>query len=128
MAEDFNKGDFNKGNTGNRIDFHEAQRLSMEHFEKTYPEFCEFFNKNMRLSSQLGDWEMQLNFTGGYLPSPLTCSCSFSKVNIKEPHVPATNIIINYAKNLGFDITDVGIGDYSKFTVNWVRRDGRKYP
>ena len=110
MAEDFNKGDFNKGNTGNRIDFHEAQRLSIEHFEKTYPKFCEFFNKNMRVASNLGDWEMKLSFSGDRstpvdLFSPLFCSVPFSKVELESPHGPAMNIVIIYVNHLGFDIT-----------------------
>ena len=130
MAEDFNKGDFNKGNTGNRIDFHEAQRLSIEHFEKKYPKFCEFFNDNILKSTQLGGWRIDLVLEtpfckairnqDGYRRKELS-------VLVGENNQPTSNQeIIDYARHLGFDTSfDTHL---RRITVSWSRRDGRKYP
>ena len=130
MAEDFNKGDFNKGNTGNRIDFHEAQRLSIEHFEKTYPKFCEFFNDSILKSTQLGGWRIDFILDSlrciafrnqdGYRRSPL------SQLDGRKNQPTSNQEIIDYARHLGFDTSYDA--HTRRITVSWSRRDGRKYP
>ena len=90
MSSDFDKSDDDEG-----IDFHEAERLSVEHFERTYPEFVALFNRTIREEINRGQWTIQLPWWGpstpivGPRPSKSTAYVYFRKIGFDL--VPSSN-------------------------------------
>ena len=125
-ADDNGPSDFDKSGTGERIDFHEAQRLSVEWFEKTYPEFCEFFNQNIRLCISDGMWGTRLTdkFTdSGWTFLNVDSSGADFRPYFGDGIVPKRGEVKSFVIKLGFDCSG-----NNPLTITWSRRDGRKYP
>ena len=112
MSSDFDKSDVRGG-----IDFHEAERLSVEHFAKTYPEFIALFNSKIREAINRGAWILDLDWWNGG---------NWNAAHQGTPEKgPLKNDALGYLKKLGFDISHP---NSSTLRVNWTRRDGGKYP
>jgi len=120
--------DFDKSEPSERIDFHEAERLSLEYIESTYPKFCNFINKTIHEAIKEGRWEARITWwapKGQWASHP---EQTWPKTG------PTYNESSTYFQKLGFDV------HHSKphqrpsterlwsITISWGRRDGKKYP
>ena len=108
LSSDFDKSDADEG-----IDFHEAQRLSVEHFETTYPEFIAYLNRMVREAIIRGEWECSMTTKGN------------SRDSDWPDRQPSGRDASIYLRKIGFDVGSVAITNVS---FNWRRRDGGKYP
>ena len=105
MSSDFDKSDDDEG-----IDFHEAERLSVEHFERTYPEFIALFNRMIREAIDRGEWTLNLPYRVGQIQYTY--------------HAPKAAAVA-YLQKIGFDVL---LPNNVFLHVSWKRRDGGKYP
>ena len=112
MSSDFDKSDADEG-----IDFHEAERLSVEHFEKTYPEFIALFNSTIRKAIGGGAWNVDLAWWRRNQWDEGVVQLNGNK--------PLKNDANTYLMKLGFSISHPTT---NIIRVNWQRRDGGKYP
>lgn len=109
MSEDFDKSDAPTG-----IDFHEAQRLFIERFEETYPDFIVYLN-NRILESGL---QTRLHFE--YINDRIRGSV------VPPENTPAHSQCMAYLQKKGFDCS--WNHHFRRITVDWSRRDGGMYP
>ncbi len=103
LSSDFDKSDADEG-----IDFHEAQRLSVEHFETTYPEFIAYLNRMVREAIIRGEWFCQVQASSGWPRGK-----------------PWGRDAANYLLKKGFDISS---NSNHAVSFTWNRRDRGKYP
>jgi len=110
LSEDFDKSDSPTG-----IDFHEAQRLFIERFEETYPDFIVYLNKRILESGLQTRFSLNLHSDG-----------SIKNCKVPRENMPHRKPLVAYMKKKGFDCSYQP--NFRQINVDWSRRDGGMYP
>lgn len=110
MSEDFDKSDSPTG-----IDFHEAQRLFIERFEETYPDFIVYLNKRILESGLQTRFSLEFNQN----------ETIYGRTNLQQSD-PSRSQCWAYLQKKGFDCS--WNWRNRRVSVDWSRRDGGMYP